>query len=56
MKYESEKNIVEDINLLAVKVLETFKNSITLREKYAVLENGIRVEFKVDNKWYEFWK
>ena len=56
MKYESQKNIVEDINLLALKVLEKFKEAKTINEKYNVLEEGVQIEYKVNKKWYEFWK
>lgn len=56
MKYESQKNIVEDINHLALKLIEIFKNATTIKEKHTVLEDGIYIEYKVDKKWYEFWK
>lgn len=56
IKYESQKDIVKDIDFLSLKLVETFKNATTTREKYAVLENGIRIKHKVDKKWYEFWK
>ncbi len=56
MKYESQNNIVEDINLLALRLVDKLNKSSSIKEKYLVLENGIRIEYKAVKKWYEFWK
>ena len=56
MKYESEKNIIRDVDKLALELLETFESTKTVEEKYILLKNGIRIKYKVGKKWFEFWK
>ncbi|WP_439130179.1 hypothetical protein [Polaribacter sp.] len=56
MKYESQKNILDDICFLSSELVTTLREASTVEEKYAVLANGIPINYKVDKKWYEFWK